>query len=284
MPITAPSFEYVRKLVRERSAIVLEPGKEYLVEARLGPVARLNGFASIDDLVTELTKQSFNSTHRQVVEALTTNETHFYRDIHPFEALKKEILPKLLEARAGERALTIWCAACSSGQEPYSLAMMLREAFPQLRTWKVSILGTDLSTAMLARARAGRYNQLEVNRGLPAPLLVKYFTKDGTEWVLAEEIRKMVEYREMNLAERWPVLPRMDLVVLRNVLIYFDPKTKQEILGRVRTLLKPDAHLLLGSAETTISLDDQFERVQIGGAALYRQVDKPVRKVAHANV
>ena len=278
MPITAPTFEYFRKLVEQRAGIVLEPGKEYLIESRLGQVARNQGFHTVDELGVELAKSSFNSLHRQVVEAMTTNETSWFRDIHPFDALKKKVLPDLIATRAADSRLQVWCAASSSGQEPYTIAMIIREYFPPLRDWKVQILATDISTAMLAKARAGRFTQLEMNRGLPAPLMVKYFVKDGTEWQIKDELRQMVEFRELNLAERWPLLPPVDIIFMRNVLIYFDIALKKDILRRVRQVIRPDGFFFLGSAETTMSLDEAFERDQIDRAVVYRLVGNKVRR------
>jgi chemotaxis protein methyltransferase CheR len=220
--------------------------------------------------VRRLQAEPFHGLHRQAVEALTTNETSFFRDFHPFEALKKFALPDLIARRAAERELSIWCAACSSGQEPYSLAMLIREGFPQLASWKVTILGTDLSTEILARAREGRYSQLEVNRGLPASLLVKYFQKQGGEWYLRDDIRRMVDYQSVNLASAWPFLLPVDVVMMRNVLIYFGVETKKEILAKMRRVLKPDGYLFLGAAETTFSIDDSFELVQFERATCYR--------------
>ena len=270
MPISVSTFQYFRTLVEQRSGIVLETGKEYLVESRLAQVARAQGFASVDELAAGLSGQPFNSLHRQVVEAMTTNETSWFRDVHPFEALRKKILPELIEARATDGRLNLWCAASSTGQEPYTVAMMIREHFPRLAGWKIQILATDLATNVLAKARAGRYSQLEMNRGLPAPLLVKYFRKDGTDWVIKDEIRQMVEFRELNLAERWPALQAMDIVMMRNVLIYFDVALKKDIMRRVRQVMRPDGFFMLGSAETTMSLDDAFQREQIDRAVVYR--------------
>ncbi|HYC33213.1 MAG TPA: protein-glutamate O-methyltransferase CheR [Gemmatimonadales bacterium] len=270
MNIASGDFDFIRDLIRRRSAIVLEPGKEYLVESRLGAVAREEGFASLEHLVTELRTRPSNGLHRRVVEAMTTNETTFFRDIHPFDALRQAILPELIERRASQRQLTIWCAACSSGQEPYSISMLLREHFPALTGWTVRIVATDLSGEMLERARSGRYSQLEVNRGLPASYLVKYFRKQGLEWQLAEEVRRMVEYRELNLNEPWPGVPPADLVFLRNVLIYFDVETKRSILAKVRRVLRPDGYLFLGGSETTMGLDDTYQRMPVGKAVCYR--------------
>ncbi len=272
MPAVAvnPDFEYVRRLVRERAAIVLEDGKAYLAESRLVPVAREEGFASVAELIARIRSERFGRLHRKVVEAMTTNETSFFRDVAPFEALRTVVFPELLARRATERVLHVWCAAASTGQEPYSVAMLLREHFPELATWTVRLLATDLSTEVLARARAGRFTQLEVNRGLPASCLVRYFERDGAYWVLGEEVRRMVEFRELNLAEPWPPLPPMDVVLLRNVLIYFDLDTKRAVLGRLRRVLRADGWLFLGGAETTLNVDDAFERVQVGRASAYR--------------
>jgi chemotaxis protein methyltransferase CheR len=270
MTLSTAEFNYVRRLVLEQSAIVLEEDKGYLVESRLLPLARREGFPSLSRFVEKLQSEHFNGLHRQVVEAMTTNETSFFRDFHPFEAMRKSVLPDLIAKRAPTHELAIWCAACSAGQEPYSLAMLLREHFPSLAAWKVRITATDLSTEILARAREGRYSQLEVNRGLPAPLLVKYFQKQGCDWYLRDDLRRMVEYQVLNLAGPWPPLFPADIVMLRNVLIYFGTDTKKEILGKVRKVLKPDGYLFLGGAETTFNLDDAFERVQFERATYYR--------------
>jgi chemotaxis protein methyltransferase CheR len=271
--VTPEDFAFIGKLLVERSAIVLEPGKEYLVETRLAPILRNLEIESIPDLVARLRIPGSNGLVTQVVEALATNETMFFRDVHPFESLRKTVIPDLMRRRGSERALTIWCCASSTGQEPYSLAMLLREHFPDLRTWKVSILATDFSRDSLARARDGTYNQIEVNRGLPAPLLVKYFNQHGTRWQLKEEIRNLVEFRELNLSKPWPLLPRMDLVLNRNVMIYFDIATKKSILSRLAQLLRSDGYLLLGGAETTFNLEDSFRRVEALKAGFYQLVD-----------
>lgn len=270
MPLNNADFEYVAKLVRDRSAIVLEAGKEYLVESRLLPLARNEGCGSVGDLVARLRAPLANGLHQKVVEAMTTNETSFFRDLHPFEVLKKTLLPELVANRGNERKLNLWCSASSSGQEPYSVALLLREYFPFLANWTVSFVATDLSREMIERARVGRYSQLEVNRGMPAPLLVKYFQRQGVEWQLKEELRKTVEFRQMNLVEAWSALPEMDIIFMRNVLIYFDVPTKKAILAKVRRLLRPDGYLFLGAAETTLNLDDGFERMQFDKASCYR--------------
>jgi chemotaxis protein methyltransferase CheR len=270
MTLSAPEFNYVRRLVLDQSAIVLEEDKGYLVESRLLPLARREGFTSISLLVQKMQSEPVHGLHRRAVEAMTTNETSFFRDFHPFEALKKFVLPELIARCAAQRALNIWCAASSSGQEPYSLCMLIRENFPQLLSWKLHILATDLSSDILARAREARYSQLEVNRGLPASLLVKYFEKRGCDWYLREDIRNMVDYQIVNLANPWPTLPAMDIVMIRNVLIYFGIETKKTIFARVRKVLKPDGYFFLGGAETTFSIDDSFERVSLERTTCYR--------------
>jgi chemotaxis protein methyltransferase CheR len=269
MTISASEFDYIRRVVLEQSAIVLEEDKQYLAESRLLPLARREGFDSIASMVAWLGAKKFDGLQRKVVEAMTTNETSFFRDFHPFEALRKSILPDLVLRRASSKELSFWSAACSSGQEPYSLAMVLQEHFPSLADWNVKIIATELSTEMLARAREGRYSQLEVNRGLPATLLIKYFRQHGTDWQISEHLRRRVEFQIVNLAEAWPLLPPMDVILMRNVLIYFGLDTKKRILGRVRQLLKPDGFLFLGGAETTFNLDDAFERVQFDRTICY---------------
>lgn len=268
--LTVNSFAFISELVRERSAIVLEPGKTYLVESRLSPIAREHGMHTVDELVEALRRPGSQALTRKVVEAMTTNETSFFRDMHPFDALKTQIFPELINNRSRERTLTIWSNACSSGQEVYTIAMILREHFPQLNGWRVKLVASDLSSQILAKAKEGTFNQTEVNRGLPLPMLLKYFTKSGLTWRIKDEIRNMVDFCEINLVEPWPNLPPMDVIFLRNVLIYFSPETKKEILGKVRRAMRPDGYLFLGGAETTMNLDASFERTTIGKATCYR--------------
>ena len=271
MAVNTPDFEYVRDLVRETAAIVLEPGKEYLVETRLEPLARSEGFSNLGSMVTALRHGSAKGLQTKVVERMTTNETSFFRDLYPFDALKRTVLPELIARRSNERALNIWCGACSSGQEPYSIMLLLRDSFPALADWNVSLLATDINAAMLERAREGLYSQLEINRGLPAAMLVKYFEKQDQQWRLADRIRRGIEFRELNLSRPWPSnLPRMDVIFLRNVMIYFGHEAKRKILTQIRQILRPDGYLFLGGAETTYGLDEAFERVVLGKVAAYR--------------
>jgi chemotaxis protein methyltransferase CheR len=268
--ITGEDFEYMRTFIRARAAIALDPGKEYLVETRLQPVALREGFADLAALVRRLRAGPPAALELAVVEALTTNETSFFRDWRPFEALRTSILPDLLARRASSRRLNVWSAACSGGQEIYSLAMLLREHFPQLATWEVALHATDLSTEMVERTRAGRFTQLEVNRGLPAPLLVKYFKRDADAWCVDPSLRALVRASQLNLAGLWPTLPMMDLVLLRNVLIYFDVPTKKLVLDHLRQKLAPGGVLFLGTAETTLGVTEGYVCAEAAGTTFFR--------------
>jgi chemotaxis protein methyltransferase CheR len=271
MTVDASDFDYIAQLVWRRSAIVLEPGKEYLVESRLTPIVRRTGGEQISDLVARLQSQPENQLHSEVVDAMTTNETSWFRDRLPFDALAAHILPELLIKRARERRITIWSAGCSSGQEPYSMAMMLTNAMSMHPGWTTQIIATDLSEEMLTKAKRARYGQLEVNRGLPAQMLVSNFERIGMEWEVKEPIRHMVDFRPLNLARPFDnAVPSADVVFLRNVLIYFDSETKKQVLKRVRSVLKPDGYLFLGGAETTLNVDEAFEPVQFDRATCYR--------------
>lgn len=274
MTLDPSVFERIRKLVYERTAIVLDAGKEYLVESRLGPIARVHGYEGVNELCRAL-DLSASGLIAEVVEAMTTNETSFFRDHHPFEALRQDVLPTLMNARASSRKLRIWCAACSTGQEPYSLAILLAEHFPQCTSWDIRIDATDVSKAVLARAKAGRYRQLDVNRGLSAGLLVKYFHRDGLEWEVKNELKRVVRFSEMNLIGRWPAQERYDLILLRNVLIYFDQQTKITILHKMEGQLVSDGYLLLGGSELMPSEVGAFERLPIPRAGIYRRGAAP---------
>jgi chemotaxis protein methyltransferase CheR len=274
MSSKANEFSYLCELVKNSTAIALDAQREYLMEARLSSIAQQEGFKSVSELIMRV--RSGNSTQLQwkVVEAMTTNETSFFRDAKPFEALRHVVIPALIQARKTERRLTIWCAACSSGQEPYSIAMMLREYFPELQSWKVNIIATDIATEVIDKCKKGRYTQLEVNRGLPASFLVKYFKKEGVDWQIDDSILKMVEIRRMNLSVAWPLLPPMDLVMLRNVMIYFPVETKKQILKNMRNVMRPDGYLFLGTAETTINLDACFACESFKNVSYYRPIQQ----------
>lgn len=266
-------FNFVRDLVRTRAGIVLDAEKAYLVDSRLRQLAKEVGIGTVEALVGAVRAGKNPALTTKVVEAMTTNETSFFRDGHPFETLKTDILPDLIKRRAAAHKLSVWCGACSTGQEPYSLAMLLRESFPSLNGWDVRILATDLATDILAKAKAGRYTQMEVGRGLPPALLAKYFDKDGANWVVRDTLRRMIEFRQLNLLSEAPPAGSVDLVFLRNVLIYFDVPTKIGILDRVRAALRPDGYLFLGSTETTWNLHDGFVRVPSGQTHYYKVLD-----------
>jgi chemotaxis protein methyltransferase CheR len=263
-------FEYLRGLVRKHSAVMLEPDKDYLAKLHLEPLAISAGFDSIAALVEHLKRKPFGNLHISAIEALITNETSFFRDKQPFETLKSLVLPALIKKRTNVRILNIWCAACSSGQEPYSVAMLIREYFPQLKNWQIRILASDISGKILIRGRSGYYSSLEINRGLPVALRDRYFQHQGRGWILDDEIRQMVEFFQMNLIHPWTSLPQLDIIFLRNVLIYFETDTKQAILSKVRQQLKPDGYLFLGSGETTIHLDPMFESVRENHSLYHR--------------
>lgn len=269
--ITKKDFAYIQDLVREYSGVDLEDEKEYLAEARLTPLIREEEFSGFEELIDRLRFLPFGSLHLQVIDAILTKETSFFRDISPFEALKKICDERLMKNFSGPSPFHIWSSACSSGQEPYSMALTLTENLPDFARKRVQILATDLSDSMLERAKEGSFFQYEMNRGLPAQLLIKHFEKDGLSWKIKEPLRKMVEFKKINLTKPWPYLPDMDIIFLRNVLIYFPLETKKEILQKVYQILKPEGYLFLGGAETTLNLDDSFERVVIDKAVCYQK-------------
>ena len=265
MSVSTQTFAFVSDLVRSRSAIQLTPGKEYLVESRLLPLARsagLSGGDAVDRYVQRVRRDPAAQT--SVVEALTTNETSWFRDNVPFRSLREVVHPACRTRNRGE--LRIWSAACSTGQEPYSIAMTLFD----IGEPNFSILATDLSQAVLDKARAARYTQLEVNRGLPAPMLVRHFTRAGTGWQSAPSVRDKVTCRQHNLLDAPPRVTGFDVVFLRNVLIYFDMATKRAILARVARALRPGGFLLLGAAETVPASDPTWERVGVSQGAIYQ--------------
>lgn len=270
MGITTLDFDYLRQLVHQHSAVVLDGDKTYLAELHLQPIAEAAGFATIANLIAYLRYQPLSDLHIQTIEALVTNETSFFRDTYPFEALKQVVLPELIKKRRIERSLNIWCAACSNGQEAYSIAMLIREYFPLLANWSVQIIASDFSGKVLARAKEGRYNQLEIKRGLPKNFREKYFKLLDHEWQIHDEIRQTIDFRQINLLHSWSILPNIDILLLRNVLIYFDIATKKYLLTKVRQQLRTDGYLFLGSGETTINLHEAFERVQFDKSIFYR--------------
>ena len=267
--LTAENFRFLCQTVYEESGIVLDDSKGYLLEARLVPVARDEGAASLDGLCNLIRSMGGRRVRDKVVEAMTTNETLFFRDLAPFQTLETVVIPELLEKWKGSRALRFWSAACSSGQEPYSLAMMWLDMgnLPK----EIEILGTDISAEILDKARGGQYMQLEVNRGLPAKYLVRHFTRQNMQWEISSSIRAMVRWKKFNLKDNPVLLGTFDVVLCRNVLIYFDIETKRKILRNIRKTLVPGGYLILGSSETTLNIDETFGRRQVGRVILYQK-------------
>jgi chemotaxis protein methyltransferase CheR len=271
-------FTLLSNLVRERSGLVLTPEKGYLLESRLLPVARKWEQKSVAELAALLRGRPDAKLIRDIVEAMTTNESFFFRDIKPFDQFKTLVLPHLLKKRAATKSIRIWSAACSSGQEPYSLAMILNEHRLQLAGWKVEIIATDLSTEILEKARAGLYSQFEVQRGLPIQLLVKYFKQEGDRWQVDAAIRSMVAYRPFNLLDDLASLGRFDVIFCRNVLIYFDQPTKAKVLDAMSRQLAPDGHLYLGGAETVLGITDKLQPLpEQRGIYVHRAPTTPAR-------
>ncbi|MGN6749741.1 MAG: CheR family methyltransferase [Xanthobacteraceae bacterium] len=259
--MTPLDYDFLRHALKQRSGLVLSADKHYFLESRLLPLARKNGFTGVGDLVAALKGAGDAALMAAVVEAMTTNESFFFRDKTPFEHFRRVIMPALLEARRQSRAIRIWCAAAASGQEPYSIAMCLREMTSAVAGWRIEIVATDLADAVLDRARQGLYSQFEVQRGLPIKLLVRYFTQIGELWQIAPEIRAMVNFRCFNLLSDFASLGSFDLVLCRNVLIYFDQETKSDVLRRMAEAMSSDGYLVLGAAETAVGLSDRFRMV-----------------------
>jgi chemotaxis protein methyltransferase CheR len=256
--VTPLDYEFLRKLLKERSGLDLSADKQYLLESRLIPLARKAGVPGLPELVQKL-RGGAEPLIADVVEAMTTNETFFFRDKVPFDHFKGTIMPAMLQARAGRRSLRIWCAASSTGQEPYSIAMCLKELGAALTGWRVEIIATDLSQGVLEKSRAGLFSQFEVQRGLPIQLLVKHFTQTGELWQLNADIRAMVQFRQLNLLQDFSNLGVFDIIFCRNVLIYFDQNTKTNVFGRLAKVIEPDGFLMLGAAETVVGLTEAFK-------------------------
>ncbi|HVJ51979.1 MAG TPA: protein-glutamate O-methyltransferase CheR [Aliidongia sp.] len=252
-------FNLLSKLIKDKSGLTLTKDKAYLLESRLLPVARKYTLKNLDELVMRLRTRQEQGLVRDVVEAMTTNESFFFRDIKPFDQFKQVVLPYLLQSRASSKSIKIWSAASSSGQEPYTLAMLIKEERHRLAGWNIDILATDLSTEILAKAQAGLYSQFEVQRGLPIQMLVKYFKQTGDRWLIDASVREMVRYRPFNLLDDMTTLGNFDVIFCRNVLIYFDQPTKQMVLERMARQLTSDGFLYLGGAETVVGITDKFQ-------------------------
>ena len=259
--MTPHDYDFLRKCLKQRSGLVLSADKQYLVESRLLPVARKADLGSLGELVAALKRGTAEALMTAVVEAMMTNESFFFRDKSPFENFRAAVIPALLAARQNSRTLRIWCAAAAGGQEPYSLAMALSEMGRKIEGWRIDLVATDLSNAVLEKARQGIYSQFEVQRGLPIQLLIKYFGQVGDLWQIAPEIRAMVKYRQFNLLSDFYHLGIFDLIFCRNVLIYFDQETKVSVLNRLSEVIARDGYLVLGTAETVVGLTDRFKTV-----------------------
>jgi len=259
--VTPMDYDYLRKLLKERSGLVLAADKQYLVESRLLPIARKVGAPHLTELVGKLKAPGAEPLIVEVVEAMTTNESFFFRDKIPFDHFRDHMVPTLLKSRAGQRRIRIWCAAASTGQEPYSLAIMLKEMAPQLAGWRTEIVATDLSNEVLEKAKSGLYSQFEVQRGLPIQMLMKYFSQRGETWQISPEIRAMVQLRPLNLLADFSHLGTFDVVFCRNVLIYFDHATKVDVLERIARTMEADGFLALGAAETVVGLTEVFKPI-----------------------
>ncbi|MFM7185263.1 MAG: CheR family methyltransferase [Planctomycetota bacterium] len=270
MKVADPQFDYLCGLLRRRTGVCIDQSKQYLVVARLMPIVRQRKIPSLETLIDRVRQGVDPSLEKDVLCAMMTHETSFFRDKAPFESLRT-VITGLVPRRSAERQLTLWSAACSTGQEPYSMAMVLLEHFRDLvATWRIRIIATDFSEPILARAREGVYSDLEAGRGLPPPLLKKYFRPLQGRQSIVQECRQLVEFRHINLNAAWPMMPLVDVVFLRNVMLYFDVDTRSALVGRVRRVLRPDGSLYLGGAETMIGIDDGWDRVTEGGCSHYR--------------
>jgi chemotaxis protein methyltransferase CheR len=274
--VNLSEYEYLRKLLKERSGLDLSADKQYLVESRLVPLARRSGIPGIPELVQKMKGGGAEALTSEVVEAMTTNETFFFRDKIPFDHLKQTVLPALIQARGTRRSLRIWSAASSTGQEPYSIAMCLKEAGEALAGWRIEIVATDLSQAVLEKSKAGIFSQFEVQRGLPIQMLVKYFTQTGEVWHLNADIRAMVQHRQFNLLQDFSFLGTFDVIFCRNVLIYFDQDTKAGIFDRLARMLDPEGVLVLGAAESVVGITNLFKPYP-DRRGLYRPNPAPAR-------
>jgi len=260
--VKTEDFDFLAGMLKERSGLMLTPDKVYLLESRLTPLARKRGLDTLDALVQKLRMRGDQPLLRDVTEAMTTNESFFFRDNTPFDLFKNHVMPGMEKARSGQKRLRIWCAASSTGQEPYSLAILLREQWHKWKDWRVEIVGTDICTQVLEKAKAGSYSQFEVQRGLPIQLLIKYFKQEGDIWRLNDDIRDMVTYRPFNLLDNFAGLGSFDVIYCRNVLIYFDQPTKSAVLDRMARVLAKDGTLFLGAAETVLGITDAFRPVR----------------------
>jgi chemotaxis protein methyltransferase CheR len=270
MKVGQPQFAFLRELLRRRTGVVIDDSKHYLVVARLTPIVRQRSIPSLDTLIDRLKSGGDPTLERDVLNAMMTHETSFFRDKSPFETLRR-LLAELIERRAVHRQLVIWSAACSTGQEPFSIAMLLNEHFPDvLATWRIRVIATDISEAVLARAREGLFSDLETHRGLSPQMLQKYFRPLQGKWSISQDCRRLVEFRQLNLNGNWPMMPTCDVVFLRNVMLYFDVPTRAALVAKMRRVIRPDGALFLGGAETMIGIDTGYDRLLGAGCSYYR--------------
>ncbi|QVL33561.1 protein-glutamate O-methyltransferase CheR [Telmatocola sphagniphila] len=270
--MTDSAFEFAARLLKDRAAIVLESEKLYLLDARVTPLAQKLGLKTAEEYILRIQQSRDENLIQNLIEAMVTTETMFFRDTIPFTTLHNQVLPNLIRVRSAVRKLNIWCAACSSGQEPYTIAIIIKEYFPELATWSINLTATDISREMLKRSVDGLYTQFELNRGMPPSLIPKYFQQEGNAWRVVEPIRRMIRFEPLNLAMPWPPQPIWDLIFMRNVMIYFDTETKRMILGRIPSVLAQDGFLILGGAETTFHLVDNFMRAEQYSSGYYQVV------------
>ena len=270
MKVSPAQFAFLRDLLRRRTGVVIDDSKQYLVVARLMPIVRQRAIPSLDTLVDRIRKTGDKALEKDVLNAMMTHETSFFRDKSPYQTLR-QLVTEMIPKRSAHRQLVIWSAACSTGQEPYSIAMLLNEHFPDLvASWRVRIIATDISEPVLTRAREGVFSELETNRGLPPEMLKQYFRPLQGKWTIAQECRRLVEFRVLNLNGPWPALPPCDVIFLRNVMLYFDVPTRAALVGKMRRVLKPDGALFLGGAETMIGIDAGYDRLAGAGCSFYR--------------
>ena len=270
MSLSTIDVDFLRGLVERKSGNIIAQHQVYMLEKQLLPLAETEGMQSVEQLVAKLRGTGEHPLVDKVAEAVTINETSFFRDLHPFEALKTDVLPQIIERNKREKQIRIWCGASSSGQEPYSIAMVIRENFPQVNDWRIKILATDLSQDMLDKTASGEYSQMEVNRGLPVKKLVRFFDRNGLSWTAKPELRNMIECRRLNLAKPWPYMGQFDLIFIRNVLIYFDTNVKSDILKRAFGLLRPKGLLFIGGSEMVVGLGLPLQREKINQTICYR--------------
>jgi len=274
MALSSLEFDTVSRWIKEQAALIINKDKEYLITTRLEPLALREGFDNIGSLIQQLDSLAFeNPLYTKIVDALTTNETSFFRDIHPFEELRQSILPEIRDKKT-HKELSIWSGACSSGQEIFSIAMILRKHFQDMvNGWKLNLIGTDLSDSSLEKAREGTFSQFEVNRGLPAPMLIRYFTQEGKYWKLKPEVINMARFQKFNIIKPWPRdFPTFDIIFLRNILIYFNEETKSEILSRMHRCIAPHGYLFLGTAENAAFLSKDWKMERRANTTCYRPV------------